>query len=543
MITLVAIAGLYLLYKLACFLRFYLIGRRTGFPLYIVPIFSQSPVWKVLGPIYQPVFRRHLPEWIANRLDVVTHGWDFRLKNILHEQLGSVFAVVSPDECTLWIADPTIASTVLQRRQDFVQPQVVADVLGFFGDHIFAANGETWQRHRKIIAPHLNETVMETVWKETRQQADAMVQYLTEHPESETLNGLRSIAINVLGETGYGQNMPWSPDFAQRLDSSTDHVSGRLAYFQTIAMVTDRFIQAALIPGWMKTLPFMPRQLQVLGRQMKRVPGYIQEILAEKKQNADKTRHSFLDMLAQFVDDNKTENQTTEKKLFLSQDEISGNLWIFTGAGFDTTANTMGYAVLLLAVYPEWQAWIRRDLEGLKNEEWKYNDVFPHCQRIIALMLETLRIYTPVPHISRCVVSRQTIVSSTGTHVLLPSLNVFVAGQSLHNDPAIWGDDVRRFNPARWINNETNTLIPPPKGAFLPWSGGPRVCPGMKMSQVEFVASIATLFKTKRCEPVNGGTTLQERQRILQAVMEDSAPKLTLQVRDPTQVKLRWSDL
>ncbi|GJC86382.1 hypothetical protein ColLi_09220 [Colletotrichum liriopes] len=44
----------------------------------------------------------------------------------------------------------------------------------------------------------------------------------------------------------------------------------------------------------------------------------------------------------------------------------------------------------------------------------------------------------------------------------------------------------------------------PPRGSNLPWSGGPRMCPDQKMSQVEFVTVIATLFRQCTAESVQG---------------------------------------
>ncbi|OJJ42217.1 hypothetical protein ASPZODRAFT_137409 [Penicilliopsis zonata CBS 506.65] len=544
---------LYIIYKIASFIRFYIIGRRTGFPLILTPIFSQGILWMVLGPTLQPVFQKYLPEWIYRRLDIVTNGWDFRRKNQMHLQLGKAFVVVSPDECSLWVGDPALAAVVLARRKDFVQPAIVAQFLDFFGTNILTSNGEDWQRQRRIIAPNLNESVMEVVWQESCQQARSMLGYQIQHGETnKTLDGLRSVAINVLGQAGYGQNQAWSPDFSKSIASEASPASGseapsaRMAYFRTISMVTEHFAEAALIPAWIKTLPFMPAQLRLLGRQMQRVPEYIQAILEGETgsdENKDQMkRHNFLDVLVEFAD-NKNTSDSNKKSLFLSKEEISGNLWIFTGAGFDTTANTMGYAVLLLAVYPQWQAWIQEELDDLvmDTSDWEYTTIFQHCPRLLAVMFETLRLYTPVAHVSRGVKSPQQLAAEKGTHLLLPPMNVYIVSQSLHMDASIWGPDVSEFNPARWIDQTTGQPVTPERGAFLPWSGGPRVCPGMKMSQVEFVATLATLFHGAKCEPVHTGVTVEDARHRLKKMMDDSAPKLTLQVKDPKMVNLRWT--
>lgn len=91
-------------------------------------------------------------------------------------------------------------------------------------------------------------------------------------------------------------------------------------------------------------------------------------------------------MLVQLSDQGKTKGGSG---LSLTEDEISGNLFVFSAAGFDTTANTMGYAVTLLTAYPEWQDWIREELQSLEpdNSKWEYKEVFPKCQRVLAVMV------------------------------------------------------------------------------------------------------------------------------------------------------------
>lgn len=64
----------------------------------------------------------------------------------------------------------------------------------------------------------------------------------------------------------------------------------------------------------------------------------------------------------------------------------------------------------------------------------------------------------------------------------------------------------------------------------------------MKMAQVEFVATFATLFRSSKCHPLYGAHESEEELRKrLEYVMVNSIPKMTLQIRDPKDVKLKWS--
>jgi len=98
---------------------------------------------------------------------------------------------------------------------------------------------------------------------------------------------------------------------------------------------------------------------------------------------------------------------------------------------------------------------------------------------------------------------------------------------SVHHSPEFWGPDPWAWRPERWIikNNGlgTEALLQPPYGSFMPWVAGPRVCPGKKFAQVEFVAVMASLFQNHRVLPVlQKGETLDQASKTLRKVVEDS---------------------
>ena len=63
------------------------------------------------------------------------------------------------------------------------------------------------------------------------------------------------------------------------------------------------------------------------------------------------------------------------------------------------------------------------------------------------------------------------------------------------------------------------------------------------MSQVEFVAVVATLFRRCSARPVvrEGESTQLARQRLLD-LLQDSQPVLTLQMNRPEDNHIHWAD-
>jgi cytochrome P450 len=158
--------------------------------------------------------------------------------------------------------------------------------------------------------------------------------------------------------------------------------------------------------------------------------------------------------------------------------------------------------------------------------------------------LETLRLYPPLVHISRSTQFPQRIQTATQNIRIPGGAKVYINNPGLHTNPETWGEDVLEFRPSRWLNEDKPTeenVITALRGTYSPWSGGPRICPGQKMSQVEFVAVISTLFRSATVEPVlfDGESTADAQKRLL-AVTKDSQPKLTLNINRPKDIVLKW---
>lgn len=126
-----------------------------------------------------------------------------------------------------------------------------------------------------------------------------------------------------------------------------------------------------------------------------------------------------------------------------------------------------------------------------------------------------------------------------------PQCQLSLSLVSLHSDPKSWGTDALTWNPTRFIDSTSGveTLRSPSDGSFVPWVSGPRVCPGKKFAQVEFVAVIATAFRNSKvkAESLAGESPQQTKKRVLE-VVEDSELGLNpvLKMRHPGKIRLIW---
>lgn len=160
--------------------------------------------------------------------------------------------------------------------------------------------------------------------------------------------------------------------------------------------------------------------------------------------------------------------------------------------------------------------------------------------------------YPQTTVVPKCTDNRaQDLVVNGCIHKVPPKTLVFPNTVALHTNPRYWGQDSLVFRPSRWIESpkseestsifQTEVLRKPAPGTYLPWSEGARVCPGKKFSQVEFVAVMVSLFRANTVHAVpRDGESIHDAQRRILDVVEDSDMYISLKMRRPGSVFLRW---
>ncbi|KAF2221374.1 cytochrome P450 [Elsinoe ampelina] len=274
---------------------------------------------------------------------------------------------------------------------------------------------------------------------------------------------------------------------------------------------------------------------------------------------------------------NSDSHLSGSKSAGLTETEVFGNLFVFTAAGFDTTANALQFAIVLLAIHSDLQAWLYEEFLSIirpyennteASDDIEYAAIYPRAIRCQAFLMEVLRVHPPVVHSMRINKSGKTQMIKTSKHTIHVPINttIYTDSNSVQTDPKVWrglnlpnfngqtGVDVietpedvvertqdeYRFRPGRWVMDD-NTLFKPPPGSFLPFAAGPRICPGQKMAQVEFVGVIMTLLRRFKIVPNSRhGETEMETKNRMQSILDDVRSELTIVMQRMNELDLRW---
>jgi cytochrome P450 len=222
---------------------------------------------------------------------------------------------------------------------------------------------------------------MNAVWKESLSQTQQMLKTLVNSSGATTnefIQSIRILVINIISLIGFGARVPWTKASIDNKPSS----GHSLTFTQTLLTIMNRHFVAFLIPTRFLRLEWMPSAVQTIGTAVDEFPRYAAEIIQEQREQNDSS-DNLIKTLVSNLRSNKTDS--------LTENEIVGNLFNFSIAGFDTTANTVAYAIMSLAMDPGLQEWIFEEVveANTRHPGSEYDECFPMLKRSVALMVSS----------------------------------------------------------------------------------------------------------------------------------------------------------
>ena len=153
-------------------------------------------------------------------------------------------------------------------------------------------------------------------------------------------------------------------------------------------------------------------------------------------------------------------------------------------AGHETTANTLAWAWYLLDGEPESQRSLQREINEVLDGRLPTLEDVPKLIYTRAVIEETLRLYPPVP-----ILSRQARRGDRVGNKLVDPGTIIVAIPWLLQRHKLYWDKPDEFVPERFLPDRPR----PDKCLYFPFSVGPRVCLGLRFGMTESILCLAIL--------------------------------------------------
>lgn len=372
------------------------------------------------------------------------------------------------------VNDPKLVREVLKvRPMDFPKSARISEGLRpLLGNSVFLTNGAEWQRQRRIIDPAFEGGRLRDTFPAMLAAAQATAKRL--HPGQQDIEPETShAAADVIFRTLF--SIPIENAVAARVfDQFREHQRSQpilnLAAFLPL-------------PDWMPR--FHRRRTKRTARVIR---GLIEQLTGERMAEIE---------AGTAPDDLATKIMTTADPVTgdrFTTAEMVDQVAIFFLAGHETSASSLGWALYLLAAYPEVQERVAAEAQAfMEDPQFSTLSKLKFTRDVFR---EALRLYPPVPMLVRQTVQPEKMRDRTAPK----GAQVVLSPWHLHRHTRIW-DNPDGFDPDRFSTPEGRACM---RDAFIPFSAGARVCTGAGFAMVEGPLMLAAVLASWRLSPVEG---------------------------------------
>ncbi|XP_049777757.1 cytochrome P450 4C1-like isoform X1 [Schistocerca cancellata] len=372
----------------------------------------------------------------------------------------------------------------------------VTPLLPFTGNGLITSKGNIWKEHRRLIEPTFHSELMKDFMQQFNEGAEFVCKNLAAAAgtEYDITRMLIHATLAVVTASIFGKKMDEiEPDVNKQAEVAD-------VFIEALKLMQKRIYQPWLHNEWI--LSMLPDGKE-LRRQTSIVNRTVQKAIdALKKRNIaqGRARKSFLDVMTD-----------SEGNFLLPEKEVSDEARSLAIAGTETAATTLGNALVLLGLHPEWQEAVWKEVDDVFRRGGAYlrasteNDLSKF--RIMdAVLKETLRLYPAIPNPP---VSTEEDIQLAGTGYVIPRDSlVLVSLILLHRRPDNFPDP-DKFDPGRFLEGGSARSLPP--GSYLPFGAGSRKCVGGRYAFLEMKTVLAAVLRRFRVFP---GSSREELEQV-----------------------------
>jgi cytochrome P450 len=368
-----------------------------------------------------------------------------------YERHGPVFSMRILHARNVFVLGPEANHQVLVSQADAFRWRDggFSELIPLLGDGLLTIDGDRHRRDRRIMLPAFHRERIAAAESIMREEAERALAPWRDGMQVEIYHWSRELAMRVALRALFGID----PDSAE--DPATD------------------FERALAFYGydyWLQVLRGPRTPWAAMQAARRRLDRLIAGEISRRRASGERGE----DVLSLLLD--ARDEQTGE---LLDDAAVRDETMTLLFAGHDTTTATVSFLLYELAGRPEIDARLQADPAYLDQ-----------------VLDETLRLYPPA-WIGPRRAARDVEIAGTRIGEGLP---VNYSSWVSHRLPDVW-DEPDAFRPERFAPEARAKL---PKGAYVPFGGGSRICIGMRFGQLEIRVIAATLLERFRVERVPG---------------------------------------
>jgi cytochrome P450 len=372
-----------------------------------------------------------------------------------------IFVINEPD---------AIRHILLDNAANYTRSEVGRRVLEpALGRGLLTSEGETWRRHRRIMAPAFDPRSIAgyaPIMTEVTQALLAKWDALAEPREADVAAAMTHATLHIISRAMFSSDS----------DEIVDVVEADVNLYQSKVRAT--LADFLHLPLWLARL-IAPLPTSGIFDEF---DIKVDKLLTERG-CAPETEPK--DLLARLIcaRDIETGGGMTAK-------EVRNQVVTIFMAGHETTAQALSWTFYLLSQHPDVERKLHDELVTvLAGRTPRYEDL-AQLRYTRMVIEESMRVFPPAHTISRQPVADDEVLG----HRIPAGSEVMILPWLLHRKPALW-ESPDCFDPEHFAPERAERR---PRFAYIPFGAGPRICIGAAFAMAEAMIILATIAQRYR---------------------------------------------
>ncbi len=359
-----------------------------------------------------------------------------------------------------YICDPEMITELLVGQgRSFPKAKFTKDIIGSaVGNGLILSEGDKWRQQRRRYSPLFAARNLPVMARHFAETGTEVAESLAEHP----------------GPVDMAQVAPASTltNISRVIFSGNKEVSseqirvGLIAYFNYISDLS--LFDLMGLPKWLPRKKWLSSKAPVTTMR-----DLARQVIEQRRAENRAEPLDFLDFMIEALKTDFEDKETTVD-----------NLLTFVVAGHETSANALAWGYYLLALNPDMQNRIRTEIRSARPDgliEFSDLEAMPLLR---AHVKETLRLYPSAAFFARDAADS---VEIKGVKIEKGDA-LFYPVYSLHRNQKLW-DEPDQYRPERFMGPAL------PRGQYIPFGDGPRICIGAQYAETEIMVLMASVLR------------------------------------------------
>ncbi|XP_013140124.1 PREDICTED: cytochrome P450 6B2-like [Papilio polytes] len=413
-----------------------------------------------------------------------------------NEKVVGFFRGMKPE---LVIRDPEIAKRILVTdfqhfyARGFNPHKTVIEPLL---KNLFFADGDLWRLIRQRFTPAFSTAKLKGMFPIITDRAEKL-QIITEevsHLDSYDVRELMArYTTDFIGACGFGISM--------------DSLSNENSEFRRLGKrIFERTPKDAMFAALKLLFPELCKNLNFLDPELEKSMIFLVQTVMKERNYKPSGKNDFIDLMLELKEKGTIIGESIESKnkdgtpkvvtLEMTDMIMIAQVFVFFGAGFETSSTASSYTLHQLAFNPEYQRKVQEEIDQvLKKYDNKITyDAVNEMACLENAFYEAMRMYPSVAYIVRMCTSPKYTIPEIGV-TINEGVKVMIPIQAMHNDVSYF-EEPEKFNPERFNLGRKQF-----KDVFLPFGEGPRACVGERLGQMQSMAGLAAVLQKFTVEP------------------------------------------